>query len=201
MEKKEQELRALIQEWFEGDADNRFRDPDDITEEYADTFIASEGLENFGYTDADRDEIYTVVSEVVTECWDEAHDIYSIAEEWDGNGYNNYLEDYEWEEIFHNAPDVYVEALHRRESFVVNNFEWASIPDLVWGELEENVEEQLGFISYNPMAVIDNVIINGSYGDFDDFKEEEESDEEFISREEDSCYRIFPEERFIIYSL
>ena len=75
----------------------------DITMEYVDDVINSEGLENFGYTDADRDEIYTIVSEVVAECWDEAHDIYSIAEEWDGNGYKNYLEEYEWEEIFHNA--------------------------------------------------------------------------------------------------
>ena len=65
----------------------------------------------------------------------------------------------------------------------------------------ENVDEQLGFINYSPMAVIDNVIINGSYGDFDDFKDENESDEDFIAREEDNCYRIFPEERFIIYSL
>lgn len=199
MEKNEQELRDLIRDWFEGNADNRYREPDDITEEYVDTVLSSESLENFGYTDADRDEIYEIVSEVVAECWDESHDIYSIAEEWDGNGYTNYLEEYEWEEIFHNAQDVYIEALHRREEFVRDA--WGSIPDLVWAELEENVTEQLGFINYNPMAVIDNVIVNGSYGDFDDFKEPTESDEEFIAREEDSCYRIFPEERFIIYTL
>ena len=51
------------------------------------------------------------------------------------------------------------------------------------------------------MAVIDNVIVNGSYGRFDDYKDKDETDEEFIAREENNCYRIFPEERFIIYSL
>lgn len=201
MEKKEQELKALVQEWFEGDGDNRYRDPEDIVEEYVELVLESESLDKFGYTEEDKDEIYDLVSEQVNECWDEAHDIYSIAEEWDGNGYTQYLEDSEWDEIYENAPDIYIEALHAREDFVVRNFEWASIPDLVWEELEENVREQLGFISNNPMAVIDNVIVNGSYGDFNDFKDDDETDEEFIAREEDNCYRIYPEERFIIYSL
>lgn len=201
MEKDEQRIRELVNEWLEGDSDVRYREPDDIVEEYADTIMSSEDLENFGYSEQDRDEIYEIVSEAVNEWFEEVSDIYSQAEDWDGNMAKDMLEEYEWQEIYENAPDVYIDCLYKRERFVVDNFGWASIPGLVWEELEETVTDKLGFINYAPEAVIDNVIVNGSYGDFDEFKDEDETDEEFIEREEDNCFRIYPEERFIIYSL
>lgn len=201
MEKDEQRIRELVNEWLDGDSDARYREPDEIVEEYADTIISNEDLENFGYTENDRDEIYKIVSEAVNEWFEEVSDIYSQAEDWDGNMAEDILEESEWKEIFENAPDVYIDCLYKRERFVVDNFGWASIPGLVWEELEENVNDKLGFINYAPEAVIDNVIVNGSYGDFDEFKDEDETDEEFIEREEDNCFRIYPEERFIIYSL
>lgn len=201
MEKNELGLRDLVNEWLDGDSDVRYRDPDEIVEDYVDTIMSNEDLENFGYTENDRDEIYEIVSEVVSEWFEEVSDIYSQAEDYDGNLAKDMLDDYEWQEIFENAPDVYKDALYKRAKFVRDNFEWPEIPDLVWEVLEENVDEQLGFVSYNPATVIDNVIVNGSYGDFDEFKGEDETDEEFIEREEDNCFQIYPEERFIIYSL
>lgn len=201
MEKNELGLRDLVSEWLDGDSDVRYRDPDEIVEDYVDTIMSNEDLENFGYTENDRDEIYEIVSEVVSEWFEEVSDIYSQAEDYDGNLAKDMLDDYEWQEIFENAPDVYKDALYKRAKFVRDNFEWPEIPDLVWEVLEENVDEQLGFVSYNPATVIDNVIVNGSYGDFDEFKGEDETDEEFIEREEDNCFQIYPEERFIIYSL
>lgn len=201
MEKNELGLRDLVSEWLDGDSDVRYRDPDEIVEDYADTIMSNEDLENFGYTENDRDEIYEIVSDVVSEWFEEVSDIYSQAEDYDGNLAKDMLDDYEWQEIFENAPDVYKDALYKRAKFVRDNFEWPEIPDLVWEVLEENVDEQLGFVSYNPATVIDNVIVNGSYGDFDEFKGEDETDEEFIEREEDNCFQIYPEERFIIYSL
>lgn len=201
MEKNELGLRDLVSEWLDGDSDVRYRDPDEIVEDYVDTIMSNEDLENFGYTENDRDEIYEIVSEVVSEWFEEVSDIYSQAEDYDGNLAKDMLDDYEWQEIFENAPDVYKDALYKRAKFVRDNFEWPEIPDLVWEVLEENVDEQLGFVSYNPATIIDNVIVNGSYGDFDEFKGEDETDEEFIEREEDNCFQIYPEERFIIYSL
>lgn len=197
--KDEQGIKDLVQNWCELDEDMRYRDVDDVADEFTDTIMASESLENFGYSDEDRDEIYKIVYEIVDTYIAENSNIYEMAEEWDGNGYKNYLDEYEWQEIFENAPEIYKQALDARAGFVKEA--WGEIPDLVWDELMENVDEQLGFINYSPMAVIDNVLVNGSYGDFDDFKDEDETDEEFIAREEDNCYRIFPEERFIIYSL
>ena len=201
MEKNELGLRDLVSEWLDGDSDVRYRDPDEIVEDYVDTIMSNEDLENFGYTENDRDEIYEIVSEAVSEWFEEVSDIYSQAEDYDGNLAKDMLDDYEWQEIFENAPDVFKDALYKRARFVRDNFEWPEIPDLVWEVLEENVDEQLGFVSYNPATVIDNVIVNGSYGDFDEFKGEDETDEEFIEREEDNCFQIYPEERFIIYSL
>lgn len=199
MEKNEQGIRDLIQSWCENDEDVIYKDAEDVANEFADTVMVSENLESYGYSDEDRDEIYGIALEVVDNYIAENQDIYTVAEEWDGNGYTNTLEDYEWEEIFRNAPETYKGALDARAGWVKGW--WGELPDLVWNELMENVDEQLGFINFSPMAVIDNVLVNGSYGDFDDYKDENETDEEFIEREEDNCYRIFPEERFIIYSL
>jgi hypothetical protein len=130
---------------------------------------------------------------------DDYESIYDIADSWDGNGANDELDDSEWKEIFENAPDTYLQALSRRAAFVKDW--WGEMPDLVWNELENNVKEQLGFINYDPMSVIDNVIVNGDYGDFDNYKQKDETDEDFVARVEDEVYRIFPEERFVIYSL
>ena len=139
----------------------------------------------------------------ITESDEEEEDdygsIYDIADSWDGNGANDELDDSEWKEIFENAPDTYLQALSRRAAFVKDW--WGEIPDLVWNELEDNVKQKLGFINYDPMSVIDNVIVNGDYGDFDNYKQKDETDEDFVARVEDEVYRIFPEERFVIYSL
>ena len=201
MEKDEQRLREVIRDWLESDSDVKYRDRDELVEEYVDTVVSNEDLENFGYTEQDKDEIYDVVGETVDEYLDEINDIYTVAEEWDGNMANDTLDADEWEEIYNNAPDVFINALYAREKYVVSAFNWAEIPSQVWEWLEQSVEEKIGFTSYEPESIIDNVIVNGSYGDFDDFKDEDETDEEFIARAEDDCLQIYPEDRFIIYSL
>lgn len=129
----------------------------------------------------------------------EEEDIYELVSEWDGNLANDPCDDYEWKEIAETAPDLFKQALEARENFVVTNFGWANIPEQVWEELYQLCDE--GSIQGTPGEIVDNVIINGSYGDFDEFKEEGESDEEFISRVEDSVWSIYPEDRFVIFSL
>ena len=129
----------------------------------------------------------------------EEYDIFEEVSNWDGDLANEPCEDYEWEEIKIMEPDLFKQALEARENYVVSNYEWASIPEQVWEELYELCDEKA--IQGTPGTIIDNVIINGDYGDFDDYKEEGESDEDFISRVEDSVWRIFPEDRFVIFSL
>ena len=51
------------------------------------------------------------------------------------------------------------------------------------------------------MVVVDNIAVNGDYGDFDDYKKDGESDEDFIDRAEGEALRVFPEERFVIYNI
>lgn len=196
--KDEQRIKDLVRSWCDENPDNRFREVDDLTEEYADLVINNEGLENFGYTDADRDEIYEIVSDVVQEYKDEEFDIFQEAEDWNGNGYEDPLSDDEWETVYENAPDIFIEALYSRAAWVKDW--WGEIPDLVWEEIEEGVREQWHSIK-TPMAIVDNVLCNSEYGDFDKFKNEGETDEEFIERWRDNCYRIFEEDRFIIITL
>ena len=198
MEKKEDELRDLINEWCDADEDTRYKDVDDVADEYTDVVINSESLENFGYTEADYDEVRQIIFEVVDTYISEHTDIYAMAEDYDGTGATNYLDSDEWKEIFENAPETYKKALNARLGYFNGVRE---MPEPVWDWLMESVDEQIGFVNYEPSAVIDNVLYSGEYGEFDEYKEEDESDEEFIAREEGNCLAIFPEERFIIYSL
>ncbi len=52
-----------------------------------------------------------------------------------------------------------------------------------------------------PSYIVDNIAINGDYGSFDDYKEENESDKDFIDRIKDEAIAIFEEERYIIMNL
>ncbi len=132
----------------------------------------------------------------------EEESIYDMAENYDGNLATDMLEDSDWDEVLQNAPETYKNALRARENFVSTNWEWSTIPDIVWNEIDTCVDDGSGFAcGNNPASVVDNIIVNGDYGDFDNYKNEDESDEDFISRVEDEVYGIYPEERFVIYSL
>lgn len=122
-------------------------------------------------------------------------DLYDrYAEDWDIDGTG----DIAWDKMYNNDLDTYIDALEytRRISMYGDQ-----IPDVVWDLLIEYVEEGATFRDPYPLTVVDNVAINGEYGDFDDYKEEGETDEDFISRYEDDCVAIFPEDRFIVISL
>lgn len=195
----EYDLRNLILEWCDNEEDIRYMDVDEVVNNYTDTLISSEDIGKYGFDgQADYDTIRNIVQEEVESYIDEHNNIYTMAEEYDGTGATDYLDGDEWKEIFENAPETYKEALRAR----LNYFDGVQeMPDVVWNWLMDSVDEQIGFVNFSPDVVIDNVLYNGEYGEFDDYKEEDESDEEFIAREEDNCIAIFPEERFIIYSL
>lgn len=96
--------------------------------------------------------------------------------------------------------DTYIDMLEERKNNVEQWFGW-TIPDIVWKYFLELLQE--GCIPFNsdPHNVIDNLAVNGDYGNFDEYKEENETDEDFIERVQDEVLAIFPEQRFLIYSL
>ena len=199
MEKDDQIIRNLAIDLCENETDIAYRELDEVTDEFTDLVMADEEFENSGYTDEDYDEVREIVEEEVNTYMIENRDIFALAEEYDGNMANDPLEDSEWEEIYEYAPETYKEALRKRDSYQSDSF--PTIPDLVWRVIDESIDEKIGFTGYDPAIVVDNIAINGDYGDFDDYKNDDETDEEFIERVEDSCYQIFPEERFVIFSL
>ncbi|MCD8208616.1 MAG: hypothetical protein LUD72_11815 [Bacteroidales bacterium] len=98
--------------------------------------------------------------------------------------------------------DDYIKLLNARRAEVEPRG-W-TIPDCVWNYFIEIIEDcgTGDNPQHNsPSYVVDNIAVNGDYGNFDNYKEEGESDEDFIAREQDNCMQIFPEERYIIYSL
>lgn len=94
----------------------------------------------------------------------------------------------------------YIEMLNDRRYFIEKNHNW-TIPDIVWDYFINSLEE--GIIPYNtsPSYVVDNIAVNGDYGNFEDMKYPGETDEEFIERIKDDCLYIDIENKFAIISL
>jgi hypothetical protein len=51
------------------------------------------------------------------------------------------------------------------------------------------------------MYLVDNLIVNGDYGDFDSYMRDNETEEEFIERIKDKVLFYSEKERFVCYSL
>ena len=52
-----------------------------------------------------------------------------------------------------------------------------------------------------PDIVVDNAIINGDWGDFDDYKQKFETDEDFIKRVADNVFYLNKDERIVCFSI
>ena len=65
----------------------------------------------------------------------------------------------------------------------------------------EIVEECGVYGNTNPSYVVDNVIVNGDFGLFDEYKQEHETDDDFISRVEVEAFYINKDERIVCFSL
>lgn len=97
--------------------------------------------------------------------------------------------------------DYYIELLENRREFCKQRLGW-DCPDCVWDCLVQSIKDSGISKDYShPKYVVDNLLINADYGDFDSYKKENETDEEFIKRVEDDVMAIFPDERIVIYSL
>lgn len=99
------------------------------------------------------------------------------------------------------SMDAYIEALDARRDFVEENYGW-HIPDIVWDYLIELITECGVIYSHSsPSYVVDNVAVNGDYGNFREYMNEGESREDFIERAERNALAVFPEEEYVIWNL
>ena len=94
----------------------------------------------------------------------------------------------------------YINLLDERRNFVAEHYNW-QIPDCLWEYFCEIVEECGVYGNTNPSYVVDNVIVNGDFGSFDDYKQYGESDKDFIARVKDEVFYINKEERIVCFSL
>ena len=100
--------------------------------------------------------------------------------------------------------DTYIAMLEDRKKYVEDCFDWTKMQDFpaLW-KYALSIVEDCGVSPENtdPKYFVDNLIINGHYGSFDDFKERRETDEEFIYRVKDRAIFIDEEERSVAFSL
>ena len=94
----------------------------------------------------------------------------------------------------------YINLLDERRNFVSEHYGW-QIPDCLWEYFCEIVEECGVYGNTNPSYVVDNVIVNGDFGLFDEYKQEHETDDDFISRVEAEAFYINKDERIVCFSL
>ena len=94
----------------------------------------------------------------------------------------------------------YIVLLNDRRNFVAEHYNW-KIPDCLWEYFCEVIEECGIYGNTNPSYVVDNAIINGDYGDFDDYKQDCETDEDFISRVADEVFYINKKERIVCFRI
>lgn len=94
----------------------------------------------------------------------------------------------------------YIELLNNRRDFVQEHYHW-NIPDCLWDYFCEVIRECGVGNNANPSFIVDNAIVNGDFGSFDDYKDKEETDEDFINRVEDRVFYINPDERIVCFYL
>lgn len=94
----------------------------------------------------------------------------------------------------------YIVLLNDRRNFVAEHYNW-KIPDCLWDYFCSLIEECGIYGNTNPSYVVDNAIINGDYGDFDDYKQTGETDEDFISRVADEVFYINKRERIVCFRI
>jgi len=98
--------------------------------------------------------------------------------------------------------ETYIDMLNDRKSFVEEAFGWTKMQDFpkVWEYVLNTVKyDGVSAENSNPKCFVDNIIVNGDYGSFDDYKEKNETDEDF--RVEERTIFIDKEERSVVFSL
>jgi hypothetical protein len=96
----------------------------------------------------------------------------------------------------------YIELLEARRQYVESNYGWNKMPDCLWNYLMETIRE-CGIAKEHsaPKDFVDNAIVNGDYGSFDEYKNTNETDDEFYQRIYASASYINREERIVCFQI
>lgn len=89
----------------------------------------------------------------------------------------------------------FVSLLNDRYEFVTEHYGW-HCPKCLWDYYTDYCCQCDSYNS-NINEIVDNFIVNADWGYFDDYKQEDESDEEFIARVEDDVRYLNKEERVV----
>ena len=94
--------------------------------------------------------------------------------------------------------DRFVEMLEeRRQLFCGDN-----MPDCVWDYYINLLRDNEGcdrIKNNDPQIIVDNLFVNGDWGDYSNYKSALETDEEFELRAISEGAVVFPDERIVIY--
>jgi hypothetical protein len=121
----------------------------------------------------------------------------TYGEKWGKNG------EIDWDSMRQDDFDTYVNALH----YAWKNVDGMTdkIPsiviDIVTDLLSEYDEEEKGFS--NPLEILSDIATYGDYGSFDDYKDEDTSDEDYIKLLEEDPDVVYysADDRFVIWQL
>ena len=86
----------------------------------------------------------------------------------------------------------------RREE--IKSLNW-TIPDVVWNYFIECLRDGILPTEIAPSFVVDNIAINGDYGDLDNYVYEGESREEAVERLKNSALFVDTDKNYVIYSI
>jgi len=96
----------------------------------------------------------------------------------------------------------YIELLENRKEHVTSVFNWGDMPQCLWDYFMDTIREcGINPANSSPKYVVDNAIINGDWGEFDEYKEQNETDDEFVERLKDKVFYINLDEKVVCFSL
>lgn len=92
----------------------------------------------------------------------------------------------------------YIELLEDRRDYIESCFGW-SIPEPVW-EMAMNFIRECRVDPNNalPKNIVDNLAVNAEWYEFDDVREDGETDEDIISRWKDDSFAIDAKNKYIL---
>jgi hypothetical protein len=95
----------------------------------------------------------------------------------------------------------YIDLLKARRDFVVEKYGWREMPECLWDYFTEIIRECGIGGDTSPSNIMDNAIVNGDWGDFDDYMQKDETDEDFVRRVENETMFIDENERIVCFSI